>query len=927
MAESEGMCLSDYVAILCRRRWYLILLSILVFSLIVGTAIPVFAGSLTVHGTPIQIRELGALVVVESAHEGDRTTAKTLQRYLKQLYGVEAPITPKAPDDSGIGHIVIGRASALALGLVTVAELETVKDDGFILRGQGRQVVLAGYAPQGTLYAGYAFLRRIGLKVYPWHAVGGLEVFEPLDGALVDAFDVADKPFFDHRDIFSQYEDGRFGTTIRKYALGDLLFAKDHPYFEGRGWLGWDHTAAFLVPPAKYEADHPEFFEKKELWELLETTPNLRVNLCMCESEVGTIAAERALEWIAQQPERKYFAITDGDSENNCPNCEASDPIPDYYTDRLLRWVNQVARKVGEHYPDKRLFTLAYGGTVKPPIQTDLEPNVTVVYAPWYWSSRNTSAVGLSSPLNPIAWEELTAWTERFPGHVGVYDYPGDWVYGTAARIKEYADLGIHWVYFNGPRGELLHWVASQLLWDRSLDTDELVREFTDAFYGPAAAPIRQYLAFKRATIVDAEKQGSLSFLSKALVDQSLPMLQQAADIADSSGERMGARIWYGLADSYAWMLSKSTQSEIGIDNRRELFVRWIHALDRMLANFRYFSTDGQFDRIIKQSAAQLAKVLGREVDTEEVDALASAQRRALLDSAQAEFEQDLASQGWGDGFVMKPARAIAIRFNQADELQKWRINSSDPSISLSPSLDEVVPCDGSKLRGVRVDAPFTRLPVVQRGGQRLHAGRFFSERTFSPAIDAKGLPFVDIHLFAEQAGPATIYINRRHQLRSDVQLAKGEQVVRIDLRNYKGTRFDLESWDGRIEDLAIDLWPADMLYPYQSSLDNTVYMLGMRFSNDNTMTGAVEPRAVKTVVRARATLPLLADVLNGLVSQCPYTALSCESAKAIRYEYGLRYVNEKFRTFSKNLVIGAGEEQCTSTIPAPTRLRPIFTN
>ncbi|MCB1797286.1 MAG: DUF4838 domain-containing protein [Gammaproteobacteria bacterium] len=873
----------------------------LLVNLLVSTVLAAPVGSATVDGSPVQIRELHQLVVAEGAHEADLTTAKTLQHYLKKLYGIEARISDKLPADPGAGHIVIGRGTALAFGLVDEAELDAVKDDGFVLRGQGNQVVLAGYAPQGTLYAGYAFLRRIGLKLYPWHAAGGLEVLEPVRTGSIPAFDVSDKPFFDYRDVFSQYEDGRFGGSIRRYVLGDLRFAHDHPFFEDRGWLGWDHTAAYLVPPAVHERKHPEYYGKKNPWELLKTTPNQRVSLCMCEPGVGQVAAERALVWVAQQRERKYFAITDGDAESNCPNCAATDPIPDYYTDRLLRWVNQVAGVVGARYPDKRLFTLAYQGTVKPPVETGLAPNVTVVYAPWYWTSRATSAVGLSSPLNSTAWEELTAWTARFPGQIGVYDYPGDWVHGTAARIKEYADLGVHWVYLNGPRGELLHWVSSQLLWNPYLDPDELIAQFTDAFYAAAGPSIRNFLDLQRIAISEAESQGSLAFVDDSFVNDAQLHLENAVANSRTLSSEVHARTLEGVTDSYYWMLSQRNSGHLSPTSIQLLFDRYIvRAHESISAHRRIAIPPSALRALIQETQKRFGKLLERDLTERERNYLESPSDQSILDEMSRAFAMKLShASSAQNAFSKEPARSMEVRFDQHEELTAWRSDTTAANWSAANQA-QVMLTRGTDLNSVIVTMPFSRLPATNRGNLEIRDGMFYAERTISPPLSTQGLPFIDLHLHASHEVPITIYFNDA-EWKSDVWLIPGEQVIRVDLRNYRGTRFDPDQWDGLVEKIAIEGWPQDALYPYASAMDVRIVLFGMRINNNAPLPirdGKPDPRiwGARTLPNLRHTRNVEGSWLDFLLGRA---GLSHER-RSDRYA---RAPGEAFRTFTEKRI------------------------
>lgn len=208
-------------------------------------------------GSAIPIASLQTIFVAADAHPADRQVAELLRVRLQQHYDVEATIRIGSPDQPG-SRMVVGRAAAIAAGSITVAELAAVKPDGYVIKADADGVSLAGYAPQGTIYAGYAVLRRLGLKIYPWYPRDGVEVFAPLADRALAPFHLADQPFFEYRHVQPDYDRGRFGASLRQYGVGDFSFAREHPYFKEGGWLAGDHTAAYLAPPVKYAEEHPD---------------------------------------------------------------------------------------------------------------------------------------------------------------------------------------------------------------------------------------------------------------------------------------------------------------------------------------------------------------------------------------------------------------------------------------------------------------------------------------------------------------------------------------------------------------------------------------------------------------------------------------------------------------------------------------------
>jgi len=161
-------------------------------------------------------------------------SAPGVQEKLQALYGAR-PTISTASVGRGADGIFVGRRMAVRSGMISDKELSVVKFDGFAIRGSGNRIALAGYAPQGTIYAAYALLRHVGLKLYPWRHFGAVEVHQPLEGGRPAPFTVASKPFFSRRDLLGYLDQGRWGASLREHSFGEFRFVQDHEYFKGKG--------------------------------------------------------------------------------------------------------------------------------------------------------------------------------------------------------------------------------------------------------------------------------------------------------------------------------------------------------------------------------------------------------------------------------------------------------------------------------------------------------------------------------------------------------------------------------------------------------------------------------------------------------------------------------------------------------------------
>lgn len=903
----------------------IILFSLLLISLPVGAPCAAQTRTADTMGrNGVDLARLRSIQIPASPNAAEFKVSRLLHQKLRDHYGIHLRVVTKAPPVTS-NAILVGPALAVASGWVSPDALSKIGWDGYIMGAEKDTVVLAGPQPQGTLYAAYAFLRKIGIKFYPWHLGKELEILEPLDGLVLEPFVTRGSPFFELRDLFPRFERGQYGTSLRRYVLGDLRFANKDPKFKQNGYLGWDHTAGYLVPLHKYYDDHPEYFGWLNGRRIPKSTPNLRVVLCMGNPEVHHIAADRAIGWIGRQPDRRFYMISDGDSPMGCraPESLAMDPIPDYYTDRALTWVNTVARRDKAVYPDKVILTLAYMGTVNPPVDIHPESNVRVLYAPWYWDSRLSSAVSLNHPLNKTAFEEFSGWVQTAPGQVGVYEYPGNFVLGTAERIKLYARHGVRWIYFNGGDGELLHWVASKLLWDPTLDTEALIEEFTRVFYGPGAPIMNAHLKLRKQTIDRNALHSMVIFDDPRFLVESRKAVQALKTMADDQPPELGIRILEGASD-ILYTILQATRPAItrlkgkpvpgDTDPFRNDLERYLDVLKQILGlcepsdacrkqmGLRKRKIYRFLKRLNVMEAATLQKKPWRpNRDLEPIfEAVRDGAEKRL--AAFARLQQQFTAPGVG-------TRRIDLTAN--DAARSWRFDSSDTSVGLTAEQATAAKGSGGFGPGVRVSAPMTRFPMVFKGHKRIHAGRVTTQGRFDPPLDVGGYRYVDIHLTVSQAVPATIFIDRGLQTRSDVELIAGEQLVRIDFANFIDHRWTLPAWDDRIYNISFDFWPQDNVYPYPPARDVDIRITGIELTHGHPFP---DRRPSLRMTHFRTNRSSRKDVLQAVAG--PYMQLihSRKDLSPLGQNYVMANTAEKFRTVTPHRIVSPITRLVTET-------------
>jgi hypothetical protein len=135
-----------------------------------------------------------------------------------------------------------------------------------------------------------------------------------------------------------------------------------------------------------------------------------------------------------------------------------------------------------------------------------LRDNVVVRFSGFHGRDRSKP---ITDPANLTIREALEGWLD-VTGHLRVWDYAVS--YGAqgelplanlpvlAMDLRYYRDIGVEGIFLQhdfpvaADLRDLKLWVLSKLLEEPDRDHEELVREFTDGFYGPAGGIVRRYL-------------------------------------------------------------------------------------------------------------------------------------------------------------------------------------------------------------------------------------------------------------------------------------------------------------------------------------------------------------------------------------------------------------------------------------------------
>ncbi|MEN6452381.1 MAG: DUF4838 domain-containing protein [Thermoguttaceae bacterium] len=440
------------------------------------------------------------IVVADDASSSTKHGVEELQKFLEQISGARLPILSDREPLSDREIILGDNAHLRQLNLA--GEIASLGPEGYIIRTNRSRLIIAGGAVRGNLYGVYGFLedhlgcrwftpevsripKQPRLIVAPINdrQVPALEYRNPL---LADCLD-GDWCARNRMNAASARLDARHGGKIR---FADGFFV---------------HTFNRLVPPEKYFDAHPQYFSM-----ILGRRKKNHSQLCCTNPEVIRICTDEVLQAMRRQPDATVFSVSQNDWYDccQCRECRALSKREGSEMAPVLRLVNCVAEAAEKQFPDKRVETLAYQWTRRPPKTIRPRRNVIVRLCSIECCFSHPLAT-CDSKQNREFREDLEGWS-KIATRLWVWNYTTDFLQyllpypNMRARVENVRFFAAHKV--TGVMEQDTHdtadselaalggYVSAKCLWRPNYDGNVAISEFLEAYYGAAAGPIRRYL-------------------------------------------------------------------------------------------------------------------------------------------------------------------------------------------------------------------------------------------------------------------------------------------------------------------------------------------------------------------------------------------------------------------------------------------------
>ena len=382
-------------------------------------------------------------------------------------------------------------------------------DEEWCIRSFGRDVVLNGGGTRGALYAVFRFLEdECGIR---WWMDGDEDVpaARPLKFAKLDR---RGKPFFAVRDVYRD-SPADFRTAARNRLNGNGKVAIPMAWGGGVTYGSPHHCHVWnrYLPFEKFGKRHPEWYSLRKGKRVGVQSAG---QLCLSNPEVSAMIEDGVRKSIAadaakakasdKAPPRIYdLSMNDNHGFCECANCKAEvDRVG--HSGQQLRFVNEIARRIGKDHPGLMFQTLAYHYSEPVPKSPAARADDNVLVR--FCNTRQNMAAGIFEKDNQFIHDQVVAWS-RFAKNLTVWDYaityreptrgfPFASEFHIAEKVRFYAEHGVTGLFFEHEEPqrsdmfELKFYIECKMFEDPSRDGDELIADFMNRYYGAAGAKV-----------------------------------------------------------------------------------------------------------------------------------------------------------------------------------------------------------------------------------------------------------------------------------------------------------------------------------------------------------------------------------------------------------------------------------------------------
>ncbi|WP_341214759.1 DUF4838 domain-containing protein [uncultured Wocania sp.] len=427
------------------------------------------------ESTHLKLTENGTsnyeIVFLDKANQSQYESAEILQSYIKKISGVTLDLVAKEAQHSDKHKIYVG----------SIID-DSLKKEQIIIKEENKNLIINGGSDASVRYAVYHFLEDfLGCK---W--LSPETEYIPTSNALSLPLPINYNynPEIKTRTVHSKlfYENPDFANKQK-------VTQEAFPHYVPKGRV---HTFHRFLPEEQFYKSHPEYYA-------LRNGKRLPTQLCLTNTEVLQIVKDSVRSLFQQYPQASVISVSSNDNTQycTCDNCSKIDEEEGSHSGTMIRFVNEVAKE----FPNKTISTLAYQYTRKP-CKTKPLSNVLITLC----SIECDRSAPITEKCTDFA-NDLRGWSQ-LTDNIRIWDYttqftnflaPFPNVYSLQPNIQFFRDNHTKWVFEQHSHNpselfELRSYLMAKLLWNPDSNVDDIILEFTNAYYQEAGPFVKEYI-------------------------------------------------------------------------------------------------------------------------------------------------------------------------------------------------------------------------------------------------------------------------------------------------------------------------------------------------------------------------------------------------------------------------------------------------
>ena len=466
------------------------------------------------------------IVLSKKPQEKESFAAQELSYIIKEASGCTLPIINEKEVKSNYKYISLGKTLQFSDNFADT-DLSALKgtQSAYYISTKDENIYIVSsdsYDGYGCLYGVYDLLYdTVG---YTYYAEDEVYVDKNEDVNLVDYKGEIVKPSIDKRTLSTFHV---YTNDMHNVRLRFLNFSRGKE---------WDNTTnghgqiQKFVNNLEIGADGKTLGESHPDWFI---NPSAEVikggmienGLCWTAGdELEEYVADKMIEYVKNNKEATYFMCGQEDTKLvcTCDRCKkAKEEWGGSDCGLQIAFMNGVIERVQQWLDENEkgrtvyFVIYAYYGTEQPPVKKENDEyvpysdkvipheNLRIKFAP----IAANFAYQLDSPQNKTFYENLQGWKAIANGHLFIYTYSLTTKcyfaqfnnFGTlTGNMRDFVDAGVEYVLDQGISDtnatcfdEMRTYVESRIMWDVSLNYDELANDFIDHYYKQAAESMR----------------------------------------------------------------------------------------------------------------------------------------------------------------------------------------------------------------------------------------------------------------------------------------------------------------------------------------------------------------------------------------------------------------------------------------------------